>query len=115
MYDDPIPQLKQHDLDTGEETVESREFNQKLADDEIVLEGQAMEAMVSTEGWRLISDFIEAANQAHTQSLILEKDLDEIRRLQETLKAYATIESFVIEKISAGRRQQEQNHGPAKG
>jgi hypothetical protein len=115
MYDDPIPQLKQHDLDTGEETLESREFNLKLADDQIVLEGQAIEAMVGTEGWRLVSDFIEEAIQAHTQSLIMQKDLDEIRRLQETIQAYATIQSFVIEKISAGRRQQEQNHGPAKG
>lgn len=52
-------------------------------------EAEALAAMTKTAGWRILSRFFSEKLSAIRDSLMTTTDMDEIRRLQETAKAYA--------------------------
>lgn len=66
----------------------------------LVAEANALDAMKKTAGWAIVAAFIAAAVEHSRTRLLYETDLNEIRRLQESAKAYANIVAFVDTKIA---------------
>jgi hypothetical protein len=106
LYEEPLDK-REYDGETGEETLESAERIVSRADEELIREAHELEQMTQTFGWKRFDAFVEECIAAFTDKLILEKDQDEIKRLQETVKAYASVKDFVLSTISRGKSREE--------
>lgn len=87
------------DHDTGLDTAYA--IDKRTADNErhILEDGQSLQAMCGTPGWRLVSGFLDDMIRTYTDQLIVETKYDEVRRLQEHTKAYVKVQAFVNGKI----------------
>lgn len=66
-------------------------------------EGKALEAMQRSDGWGIVESFLKQAVLRYKEALIIEQDLDKIRRLQEAIKSYQNVLTYVDAKIYEGR------------
>lgn len=99
---------------------ETGEFTSKeeVVDNEVVRiieEGKALEAMVRSDGWKSVENLLKITCTDLKEKLAYEQDLEKIRRLQEAIKAYQNVLTYVDYKIAEGRTLAEQNQSPKEG
>ena len=103
-------QQERHEFDavTGVELDSSTEIHVAREQARQIVEADDLEAMCKTPGWQLVETHIRDMQAAYTDQLIVTTDIDEIRRLQETVKACANILGFVFGKIREGKSLAEE-------
>lgn len=96
------------DGDTGIELEQAmlRDLQQDRA--RLIAEAAALAGMAKTAGWKHLENFINTAIAAHHANLLEERDLDGIRRLQERVKAYANVLSYVEAVIREGEEANQE-------
>lgn len=79
-------------------------------------EGQALAQLKQSRGWIILESLLKETCADLKEKLVAEQDLDKFRRLQEAVKAYQNVISFVDYKISEGLALQEQKtQSPEQG
>lgn len=77
--------------------------------DKAIQDGEAIQAMKQTEGWKLIEEFLKGAIEKYKSLLLYEQDLEKIRRLQEAIKSYSNVFHFVEAKEQEYELAKEQS------
>ena len=88
-----------HDIDTGNELGYTRELSLRSGVAELQAEASAFQSLLNSPGWKLLSDFITETVQAQTDQLITTRELDEIRRLQESIMALERVHTYPTARI----------------
>jgi len=78
---------------------------QKAIDD-----AQALDAMKRSTGWSIIESLLKETCSDLKEKLVSENDLERFRRIQEAVKAYQNVLTFVDYKIAEGKALEEQKH-----
>jgi hypothetical protein len=81
----------------------------------IIEEGRALEAMLRSDGWKVVNGLLTLTTTDLKEKLAYEQDIEKIRRLQEAIKAYQNVLTYVDYKIAEGRALAEQNQSPKEG
>ena len=88
------------DQETGLETLAAEEKRVRADIELLISEGQALQQMKLGKGWKILASFIEMAIESSKEKLLEETRYDEIRRLQEYVKAYSNVLGFVESRIA---------------
>lgn len=99
---------------TGEMTGKAEILDEQVL--KVIEDAQALEAMKRSAGWVLIEELLSETCSDLKEKLVSENDLERFRRLQEAVKAYQNILSFVEFKIAEGRAlEEQQKQSPDEG
>lgn len=66
-----------------------------------------VERMATSEGWKEISDWLRKMEKDLSGQLLQAGDLDKVRRLQEAVKVYRSVQTYVQHRIFEGKHLQE--------
>lgn len=66
-------------------------------------EGKALENLKTSPGWKIVSSWMQDCVMVYTDTLVKSKDLDQMKRLQEAIKAYKNIEGFLTVRIDQAK------------
>ena len=97
---------RQFDGETGLLTEDAILRQLRMDQDALVREAVALSAMSQTAGWKVVERFLNDCIASHHGNLLEAKDLDEVRRLQERVKAYANVLSYVEVVVREGEEAQ---------
>jgi hypothetical protein len=92
----------QFDGETGLELESSLAMRAKVDGDDLLREAVAFGQMKSLPGWQYLEKFINSVVESHKEKLLLSKDFDEIRRIQEHVGAYLNVLTYVDALIAQG-------------
>ena len=81
----------------------------------IVEEGQALDALKRSPGWVVLEELLKTTCSDLKEKLAYEQDLEKFRRLQEAVKAYQNVLTFVDYKIAEGKALEEKQQAPTEG
>jgi hypothetical protein len=81
----------------------------------IIEEGLALSTLKGHSGWKIIENLLLATTTDLKDKLAYEQDIEKIRRLQEAIKAYQNVLTFVDYKIAEGKALEENNQAPIEG
>jgi hypothetical protein len=81
----------------------------------IVEEGQALDALKRTPGWEVLEELLKTTCSDLKEKLAYEQDIEKFRRLQEAVKAYQNVLTFVDYKIAEGKALEEKQQAPIEG
>jgi len=73
----------------------------------IIEEGAALNALKRSSGWQIVENLLSVTCSDLKEKLAYEQDIEKIRRLQEAVKAYQNVLTFVDYKIAEGRALEE--------
>ena len=76
----------------------------------VIEEAQAVAAMKRSSGWGIIETLLKETCTDLKEKLAYESDIAKFRRLQEAVKAYQNVLTFVDYKIAEGRALEEQKN-----
>lgn len=85
-------------------TFEDEEVNR------LIEEGLSLVAMKRSSGWQILEALIKETCTDLKEKLAYESDIEKFRRLQEAVKAYQNVLTFVDYKIAEGKALEEQKH-----
>ena len=91
---------------TDEEKLEIEEIRVRIE------AGKQLEGLKQSEGWKSVSTFLTSSVDAYKDILTKEQDFKKIRRLQEAIKAYSNVLSFIDVTIAEGKNLQENHQTP---
>lgn len=99
---------------TGEMTGKAEILDEQIL--KVIEDAQALAAMKRSAGWALIEELLSETCSDLKEKLVSENDLERFRRLQEAVKAYQNILSFVEFKIAEGKAlEEQQKQSPDEG
>lgn len=81
----------------------------------VIEEGQSLDAMKKSPGWALLEDLLKTTCADLKEKLAYEADIEKFRRLQEAVKAYQNVLTYVEYKIAEGRALEEKQQAPIEG
>lgn len=105
--------VKLWDAETGSYTAKD-EFDQTELQ-RIIDDGRALEALKRSPGWSLLEDLLKTTCSDLKEKLAYESDIEKFRRLQEAVKAYQNVLTFVDYKIAEGKALEEKTQAPEEG
>lgn len=76
----------------------------------VIEEGYAVAAMKRSSGWQIIENLLRETCTDLKEKLAYESDVEKFRRLQEAVKAYQNVLTFVDYKIAEGKALEEQKN-----
>lgn len=82
---------------TGVVTSDQQEIEDRAQIVKVISQAEAFKGLVKTEGWKILSEFIEGQVKYMTGLLKVEKDFDKIIRIQSELMAFESL-PLIIEK-----------------
>lgn len=94
--------------ETGELSGKSEILDEQVQ--KAIDEAQALSAMKRSTGWSIIEDLLKETCSDLKEKLVSENDLERFRRIQEAVKAYQNVLTFVDYKIAEGKALEEQKH-----
>ncbi len=100
-------EIRPYDFETGE-TEEA--WKDQREEDQIKAEisaGKSLENMKGTEGWGLVETFLTDHIVKYRDLLVGSTDFDQVKRLQEAIKAYSNVMVFVEHHIFTARNLQQ--------
>lgn len=100
--------VRHFDLDTGEELTHSVIGAISAEISALSAEAEHLKSLKAHPGWKLVEQYIAEASGQATKELILSGNLTEIQRLQEFIKAYQSVLSWVDAKIFEAAKASEQ-------
>jgi hypothetical protein len=92
----------QFDDVTGIELESSLESRSKTDGLELIREAAAFAQLKGLPGWQILEKFINSTVEGLKDKLLLSKDFDEIRRIQEHVGAYLNVLTYVDAVIAQG-------------
>jgi hypothetical protein len=98
---------RRFDGETGLLTEDALLRQLRMDTDLLVKEAVALSAMSKTAGWQVVQRFLNECIADYHGKLLDLRDLDEIRRAQERVKAYAGVLSYVEVVVREGEEAQE--------
>jgi hypothetical protein len=82
----------------------------------VIEESYAVAAMKRSSGWEIIENLLKDTCTDLKEKLAYESDLEKFRRLQEAVKAYQNVLTFVDYKIAEGKAlEEQQKQSPDEG
>lgn len=82
----------------------------------VIEEGYAVQAMARSAGWEIIANLLKDTCTDLKDKLAYESDIEKFRRLQEAVKAYQNVLTFVDYKIAEGKAlEEQQQQSPDEG
>ena len=94
--------------ETGELSGKSEILDEQVL--KAIEDGQALLALKRSTGWQIIEDLLKETCTDLKEKLVSEQDLERFRRIQEAVKAYQNVLTFVDYKIAEGKALEEQKN-----
>lgn len=94
--------------ETGELSGKSEILDEQVL--KAIDDGQALLAMKRSIGWQIVEDLLKETCADLKEKLVSEQDLERFRRIQEAVKAYQNVLTFVDYKIAEGKALEEQKN-----
>jgi hypothetical protein len=101
-------QIKVWDPLTGELSGKDEYENEEV--NRIIEEGLLLKSLKVAPGWAILENLLKSTCIDLKEKLAYEQDLEKFRRLQEAVKAYQNVLTFVDYKIAEGRALEEQKN-----
>lgn len=105
--------IKLWDADTG--SYSARDEFDDTEVQRIIEEGRSLDALKRSTGWSLLEDLLKTTCSDLKEKLAYESDIEKFRRLQEAVKAYQNVLTFVDYKIAEGKALEEKTQAPEEG
>lgn len=101
--------LKAYDPETGVELEESIRATEQAEIAKVIKEGQSLEQMQRTAGWKLVQEFLFSRIEAQKEELVDTQDYDKILRLQASITAASNLLGYVHTRVEEARTLQEKS------
>lgn len=108
-----VAPAKLWDPETGEDYGSTAREEQEI--EELISQGKQLESLQQAPGWQIVTDFLKLMVSDYMHKLTLETDHKKIRRLQEAIKAYSNVLSFVNYKINEAKAFDKRRTPPSEG
>lgn len=89
-----------YDPETGHTAEEIEREREKSEVDQLIADGKDLEELKKTRGFKLVADFLQLMIGDYRDKLAIEIDYEKLRRLQEAVKCYHNVLSFIDWKIN---------------
>jgi hypothetical protein len=100
--------IKLWDPETGEVSGKDDVEQGEIA--RVIEEGLLLTSLKLTPGWNILESLLKNTCSDLKEKLAYEQDIEKFRRLQEAVKAYQNVLTFVDYKIAEGRALEEQKN-----
>jgi hypothetical protein len=115
LYANEEIQVNLYDPETGEYldgtglTPEEEEIRSFIAN------GKVMERLKRHAGWKLLTDFMKANVSKYKEGLVNETDFEKVKRMQEAVKAYENVMTYVDAIINESKGLEQQTDPSNQG